>query len=114
MAEETTIPNAPKHLPAALKAEWKKSYAVALKKAQADIPDSAMAQAQYALREANRLLQVPEIKNYKAAMELPPHHIVKREVVKGEEGHELQLVTSDGKKYKFPAPEPEAAKSETK
>jgi hypothetical protein len=111
MPEEIAIPEAPKHLPAKLKAEWKKAYLAAYKKAQADYPEQKTMQAQCALREANRLLQVPEIRSYKDAIDLPNHHVVQREVVKTDEGHELRLVTSDGKKHKFPAPAPEEPKT---
>jgi len=112
-AEEITIPEAPKHLPASVKAEWRRAYAAAMKKAQADYPEQKTIQTQFALREANRLLQVPEPKSYKDADALPNHHVVRREVVKVDDkgNHELRLVTSDGKKYKFPAPAPESVET---
>lgn len=110
MADELTVPAAPKFLPAAKQEEWKKAYAAALKKAQSDYPDQVSAQAQYALCEANRLLQMPEVKSYKDAMALEPHTFIQREQVDVEGAPVLRLIMADGKKYQFSVPQKPADK----
>jgi hypothetical protein len=105
MADEISTPAAPKHLPAAKQDEWKKAYAAAFKKAQSDYPDQIAVQSQFALREANRLLQVPEVKDYAGAMALPEYLVLQREVIEGV----LCVITADGKKYKFAVPAKPAA-----
>lgn len=86
------------NLPEAKKAEWRKGYAEAFRRAQADQPNESNQWAQLALREANRMFRVAEPADYEAAMELEDWQFVLRE----ERGDELKLVTLDGKKCSFP------------
>jgi len=98
---EITIPAAPALLPPKEAKAWQRAYEEGYKRSQVDnndAPDSVHRQT--ALREANRMLRVPEPKSYEEAMALPDWQVVKREV----EGAALKLVTSDGRKYVFPAP----------
>jgi len=112
MPEEITTPMPPKRLPAKEQAAWKKKYVEAFRQAQADNPDNEPQQRQYALREANRMLKVPEPDSYADAMALPEHQLAVMQDEKGksvparyEKEGKLKVVTSDGKKYSFDVPE---------
>ena len=104
--EEINIPEAPKCLPAKQQDEWKKSYEKAFRQALRDYPENDTQQRQFAMREANRLLSVPEPKSHEEASALPAHQVMLREEVEGE----LRIVTTDGKKYAFPVPAAETKK----
>lgn len=110
MAEETkerkvNIPDPPALLPPAEKKKWRDTYLAALKEAENDFPEDKIQQRQVALKEANRLLRVPDPTDYKSAMAIPDHLVHKREIdpKKGE----IALVTIHGKKFRFPAPKKE-------
>ncbi|HWR37017.1 MAG TPA: hypothetical protein VN622_14235 [Clostridia bacterium] len=108
------VPAAPHFLPKSQRSNWTKTYAQAFKQAQTDFPDDLSAQRAAALREANRMLRVPEPESYEAAMKLESWQVLKRDVVaidndasefpKGSEV--LKLVTADGKKFTFAVPPP--------
>jgi hypothetical protein len=105
-AEEINIPEAPQCLPKKERAEWAELYAKAFRQAQRNFPEDEAAQRQAALREANRMLQVPEPKSHEEALALPAHQVLLSEVVDGE----LRIVTTDAKRYKFPVPDPDKKK----
>ncbi len=96
---EAKTPEAPAILPAELKAKWRSVYAEEFKAAQADHPEDVPAQRQQALREANRLLRVPEIQSAADADRLPKWQVLADTTAQGVR----KLVTIDGRKYKFPA-----------
>jgi len=94
------IPEAPAGIPASVAKKWKETYVAALAEATNDFPNDAIQQKQTALREANRLLRVPEPRSHKDAMALEGWHVAHREE---KDGH-LRVVTIDGKKFRFPVP----------
>jgi hypothetical protein len=123
--EVMTVPDAPGFLPAAEQKKWQATYSAAFKRAQSEMPDHAHQWRGIAEREANRMLRAPEPKSYEEAMAMPAHlcslpripedaHPVTgkpkltdtREVVDGK----LRLVTIDGRKHEFAAPEKKSGK----
>jgi hypothetical protein len=98
------IPDAPAGIPPAVAKKWKEVYSQALIEAANDCPNDAIQQKQAALREANRLLRVPEPKSHADAVALADWHVMHREE---KDGH-LRVVTIEGKKFKFPVPKKSA------
>jgi hypothetical protein len=95
-----TIPEAPALLPSSVKAEWRRAYASESQRLAGDDSLSDSDRRQGALREANRLLRVPEVESYQEAQRLAEWQVVHREVRDGQ----LKVVTIDGHKYSFPVP----------
>jgi|SRR5579864_3960678 len=113
MAEKkkVNVPEPPKHLPADLQEKWAAVYEKTHLQSQDDNPDGGDSTHQYnALKEANRLLRVEPPKSHSEAMKLRDHEVAKREVgfidAQGKRVNDgvLRVVTTDGKKYKFPVP----------
>jgi hypothetical protein len=99
MEDKVQVPQAPAILPAAEAKKWKETYASALKQAQADHPDDVPSQLKEALREANRILRVPEPKTAADVEKLAPWQVLKKSVG---EGGVVRVITCDGKKYEVP------------
>lgn len=97
---EFEVPAAPEVLPSQLKSKWRSDYIDAYKRAAEDGSLSESDRKQQALREANRVLRVPEVEKYDDAMALKEFQVARREDV----GGTLKVVTIDGKKYSFPVP----------
>jgi hypothetical protein len=91
------IPAPPSFLPEKEQAAWKKKYEEGFKQAQVDEPEDEAAQHRAALKEANRMLRVPEIESAAHVKSLPKHLFIKNE----EKDGVLKVVTIDGKKYSF-------------
>lgn len=111
------IPHLPRHhqslqaIPLAIRDQWAKAYERAFRSAvesREEFPNSV------ALSEANKLLAVPEPKNYSDAIALPKWQLMKREEriyaelpdhlkrrVQSAERY-LHIVTTDGKEHVFP------------
>jgi hypothetical protein len=98
--EAVQVPQAPAILPPAEAKKWKETYASALKQAQADHPDDVPSQLKEALREANRILRVPEPKTAADVEKLAPWQVLKKSVG---EGGVIRVITCDGKKYEVSA-----------
>ncbi|HWQ02940.1 MAG TPA: hypothetical protein VNL38_00525 [Candidatus Nitrosotenuis sp.] len=98
MAPNIQIPEPPEILPAAMQAQWKKTYAEAFEQAQADDPDEPDRQRMIARREANRVLRTPKCASADDVRKLADWQVVYR----GEVDGVLKCVTIDGKKYAFP------------
>ena len=96
------VPQPPAYLPVGLHKQYTKAFNDAFKQAQEDSPGDLPTQRQAAMREANRVLKVPELTSYEDAIALPDWKVIKREVI----GADLKVVTIDGKKYAFPVPPP--------
>jgi hypothetical protein len=94
--------------PEKLRERWQDNYAEALRQAQVDHPGDDIQQRAVATREANRVFRVPELKSYRAAMDLEPWQVLHRK----EDATQLKVVTIDGKKYSFPVPPPRVEKKE--
>lgn len=106
-----TIPDPPAGLPKAVENKWKQAYAVGFKEAQASDQESPAAWGQPALREANKVLRVPDPEDFDDAMELADWMVLHREQKKTKDGVVLNVVTRHGKKFRFPVPA-KAVKSE--
>lgn len=118
MAPAGTIiekPNFPEHFPEERKAQWHKTFTDALEQAKVDSPEGAFLH-QTARREANRLLRVPVPKSYADAMKMERWQYLDRKTIGADRvtalgyepqgpGEHLALVTIDGKKHFFAAPE---------
>lgn len=102
MAETIEIPNPPAILPSTLQKKWREDYAAAFRQAELDQSMDLAGRKQYALREANRLLRVPEPTNYSEARALADWQVIERFERQGE----LRGVMIDSKKFRFPVPAP--------
>lgn len=105
--KEVEVPAAPSIIkdgadvfPSSLKSKWRADYIDAYKRASEDGSLSESDRKQQALREANRVLRVPEVEDYDDAMALKDFQVASRADV----GGTLKVVTIDGKKYSFPVP----------
>jgi hypothetical protein len=103
--EKIQVPDAPSMLPAKQKKEWVARYEEAFLEAKEDGSKGDGDCRQFALREANRMLRVPVLKSVDDVKKLEPFH-VHHQV---EKNGKLIIVTIDGKKYSFDAPEKKAA-----
>jgi hypothetical protein len=97
---KTQVPKAPAILPASLQKKWTETFTAALKQAQGDHPDDVPAQTASALREANRMLRVPEPESYEDAKRLAEWQVLLRRESEGQ----LKITTIDGRKYAFEIP----------
>lgn len=114
MNREEMIPEPPPVMsalapvPAQIREKWRKIYADKLKEELDDEPDREVAMRREnverrhwkALRQANKLFEVPDCASHKDAMALEDWQVIVREV----RGSELVVVTIDAKKYRFPVP----------
>lgn len=115
-------PNFPEHFPEERKQLWHKTFAEALEQAKVDSPEGSF-QHQTARREANRLLRVPVPKSYAEAMKMERWQYLERKTLGADRvtalgyetqgpGDHLVVVTIDGKKHFFAAPEARRATAE--
>lgn len=107
-AIDPSIPEAPKHFPDSVKAQWQKKYSNALAQAKLDSPDNERAQRVAALKAANSMLAVPAPKSA-ADIDALEEWQVMRGTRRTVDGNRV-CITSDGRKYGFPVPPPAAAK----
>lgn len=124
MPEEIKTPDAPKHLPKSIAAQWTKTYNTSIAQAKDDTSLSDSVKHTNALREANKLLRITPPADHDEAMELVAHKAAGRDagwplLLHGErkvdgEPH-LVLVMADGKKhlYKKPAKKPQQTTTAT-
>ena len=100
MADKSTLPAAPSHLPESAQQQWLNSYAKAFEIARRDNPEDEGAQRSAATKAANAMLAVPEPKSAADIDKLEDWQVLTRET---REGKRL-CVTSDGRKYAFAIP----------
>lgn len=115
MAEQKKINVPEPHglLPEALKKKWKAAYSGAYQEVSGDNSIDESHRVQAALKEANRVLRVPQPEGYDDAMALEDWQLMSRIEAAGE----VRGVTIDGKKFRFKAPaksDPPAGKSKPK
>lgn len=114
-------------LPRDVRLKWKKAFAEALKEAQGQYPDDALAQLTEAYREANKIFRVKEPKDHKDARQIPDWQVMRRQEVPygdlpdhvkkdvrrefgRESGVYLEVYAIDGRQYFFELPETEPKK----
>jgi hypothetical protein len=123
MPEDFKKPDAPKHLPESIAAQWTKTYNASLAQSKDDVSQSDSMKRGNALREANKLLRITPPADHDEAMELVEHKAAGRDagwplLLHGERKVDgvphLVLVMADGKKhlYKKPAAKPAAKPAE--
>jgi|GEM_PF-3775820 len=104
MANETTLPAAPAHLPESAKKQWRAGFAKAFELAKRDNPEDTNAQRSAATKSANAMLAIPEPKSAADIDALEEWQVMpKTRETRDVEGVSTRVcVTSDGRKYSFP------------
>lgn len=99
----TSSPDAPKYLPADVRAQWQATYDKAYGQAKLDSPDNERAQRIAALKTANAMLVVPPPKSAADIDALARWQLVKPAETRPINGVQMRVcVTADGRKYMFP------------